>query len=166
MINELLNLRSGRQSEALATKLGNNHHLVPEMVNFICNSNPQVAWRASWVLNKVADKEPVILLPYHPKLVEILKVTTSNGVRRHLTNILGSYPSTACEDGVLVDLCLKWITDLKIPVAVKANSMLLMQHICKVYPELIPEFKGAIEIGLESASPGYKSRARKVIFNL
>jgi len=166
MHHELLNIRSGGMSEAFACRLHQNPASIPEMIDQIKSSNPMVAWRAAWILDKLAEKHAASLLPHHSQLVDLLKETQSNGVRRHLTRILGNNPSKACEDGKLVDLCLEWILLPKIPVAVKANAMLLMLGICKIYPDLIHELRLAIEAGLEEGSPGYKSRAKKVLQKL
>jgi hypothetical protein len=166
MQHEILNIRSGGMSEAFASRLHHNPDSIPEMIDQIESSNPIVAWRAAWVIDKLAEKHAILLLPHHTRLVNLLKETQSNGVRRHLTRILGNNPSKACEDGKLVDLCMEWIFLPKIPVAVKANAMQLMLELCKVYPDLIPELRLAIEAGLDEGSPGYKSRAKKVLQSL
>lgn len=163
MHQELLSLLSGNMSQNFASRLNQNPASIPDMIDQMENSNPVIAWRAGWVMEKLADIEPRLLIPYHLRLVTILKKTKVNGLRRHLTRILGSYPSKACEDGELVDLCLEWIYLPKIPVAVKANAMTLMLELCKIYPDLRPELKLAIESGFDSATPGYKSRAKKIL---
>ena len=163
---ELLTIRSSGMSEDFAHRLMQNPSSIASMIDQIENTNPVVAWRAAWIIDKLSDQYPHLLRPHHPKLLTILKKTTSNGVRRHLTRILSGNFSEVCEDGELVDLCLEWIFLPKIPVAVKANAMTLMLELTKIYPDLIPELKTAIEAGLETASPGYKSRARKVLKKL
>jgi hypothetical protein len=163
---ELLSIRSSGMSEDFAHRLMQDPNSIPAMINQIENTNPVAAWRAAWVIDKLSEQHPQLLLPHHPRLLSILKTTSSNGVRRHITRILAGNFSKACEDGELVDLCLQWIFLPKIPVAVKANAMTLMLELTKIYPDLIPELKIAIEAGLETASPGYKSRARKVLQRL
>lgn len=163
---ELLSIRSTGMSQDFAHRLVQNCNSIPAMIEQIENTNPVVSWRAAWVIDKLGEQQPHLLLDHHPRLLTILKKTSSNGVRRHLTRILAGNFSKACEDGELVDLCLEWIFSPKIPVAVKANAMSLMLEFTKIYRDLIPELKIAIEAGMETASPGYKSRARKVLQTL
>lgn len=166
MFQELLNIRSGGMSEAFANQLKQNPNSIPEMIDQIENPNPIVAWRAAWVIDKLVKNDPLIMLPYHLRLIKILKQTPSNGVRRHLTRILSSTPSQASEDGVLVDLCFEWILNPKIPVAVKVNAMQLILELCKIYPDLKPELRLTIEAGVENGTPAYKSCAKKILQNL
>ena len=93
----------------------------------------------------------------------MLKKTKNNSIRRLFTKILGANLTKECEDGEIIDKCLNWIIQPKIPVAVKANAMQLLFEICKVYPELIPEFRMVVEEGLPAGSKGYKSKARNLL---
>lgn len=166
MQQELLSLRSGGMSQEFANRLLLNPELIPEMIGQMEHKNHVIAWRAAWILDKLSESSPEALLAYYPELVRILKETSLNGIRRHLTKIIGNYPSPACEDGQLVDYCLEWIFLPKIPVAVKVNAMTLMLAISNIYPELKSELKIAIESGMEGATPGYKSRALKILKTL
>ncbi len=166
MQQELLSLRSGEMSQEFANRLLLNPELIPEMIGQMEHKNPVIAWRAAWILDKLSESSPKVLVAYHPELVRILMQTPLNGIRRHLTKILGNCPSPACEDGQLVNCCLEWILLPKMPVAVKVNAMTLMLAISNTYPELKSELKIAIESGMEGATPGYKSRALKILKTL
>ena len=157
------NFRSIRTIDELVSEVYQNPTLIESIIVHIENPNRTVAWRTAWIIDKLSTKKPSLIEPYHKTLVEMLKKTGSNSIRRHLTKILGANPTKECEDGELIDKCLNWVIHPKIPIAVKANAMQLLFELCKIYPELIPEFRIVVEEGLPTGSAGYKSRARMIL---
>ena len=160
------NLRSIGMIDEIVAEIYQNPALIDAIIIHIENPAPTVAWRTAWIIDKLAVKNKLLIEPYHKILVGMLKKTNNNSIRRHLTKILSANPTKECEDGELIDKCLNWIIHPKVPVAVKANAMQLLFEICKVYPELIPEFRMVVEEGLPTGSQGYKSKARKMLKGL
>ena len=157
------NLRSINTIDEIVSEIYQNPVLIDEVIMYIENPNPTIAWRTAWIIDKLSVKKPALIEPYHKTLVGMLKKTKNNSIRRLFTKILGANLTKECEDGELIDKCLNWIIQPKIPVAVKANAMQLLFEICKVYPELIPEFRMVVEEGLPAGSKGYKSKARNLL---
>ena len=160
------NLKSIGMIDQIAGEVYQNPALIDAIIIHIEHFDSTVAWRTAWIIDKLSVKNPSLIEPYHKMLVGMLKKTKNNSIRRHLTKILGTNPTKECEDGELIDKCLNWIIHTKVPVAVKANTMQLLYELCKLYPELIPEFRMVIEEGLPTGSNGYKSRARKILKQL
>ena len=157
------NLRSIETIDEIVSEIYQNPALIDEIIGFVENHNPTVAWRTAWILDKLSVKKPSLIVPYHKTLVGMLKKTNNNSIRRLFTKILGANLTKDCEDGELIDKCLNWIIHPKIPIAVKANAMQLLFELCRIYPELIPEFRMVVEEGLPTGSKGYKSKARNLL---
>ena len=157
------NLRSIGTIDEIVSEIYQNPTLISEAITYIENPNPTIAWRTAWIIDKLSVKKTALIEPYHKTLVGILKKTGNNSIRRLLAKILAANPTKDCEDGELIDKCLNWIIQPKIPVAVKANVMQLLFEICRTYPELIHEFRMVVEEGLPTGSKGYKSKARNLL---
>jgi len=64
---------------------------------------------------------------------------------------------------VATDLCLDWLQQESVPVAIKAYSMEMLLKIAKLYPELKHEFIAIINEQLpNNPQGGYISRARNI----
>ncbi|ASB50760.1 hypothetical protein [Alkalitalea saponilacus] len=159
-------LKSGEESRLLAKQLFEQQEGIPIVIKCITNRDKKVAWRAAWILDNFSRENHKMLIPFVNRFCEILISTPHQGVRRHLTNILCAFPAETIEDGRVVDACLKWITEEKSDIAVKANAMQLVANICRVYPELASEIINVIEQGMENGSPGIKNRGEKIIASL
>jgi hypothetical protein len=162
--DQVLNeIKSGGQSRYFADILKTDPGQIPSLIKAISHKEARIAWRAAWVLDNFARKNYTMLEPYSNDLRIILLKTPLNGVRRHLTRIFCELPAATYSDGRIIDLCFSWINDSKIPVAVKANAMQMIANLCNIYPELTRELILTIENGYNTATAGYKSRARKVM---
>ena len=160
------NLQTFRMIDDLVNEIYQTPELVEEIIIHLTNSNQTVAWRTAWIIDKMSVKNRFLIEPHHKALVSVLKKTPNNSIRRHLTKILAANLTKECEDGELIDKCLNWIIHPKVPVAVKANTMQLLYKLCKLYPELIPEFCLVIEEGIPTGSQGYKTKARNILKSL
>ena len=127
------------------------------------NNAAKVAWRAAWVLDNFARSNQNKILPFLGVLTEILISTSHHGVRRHITRILCDIDPAFIEDGRVVDCCIRWLTDQKSPVAVKANAMTVLANLCTLYPELSGELTPIIETGMTNGTPGFRSRGKKIM---
>jgi len=161
--NELNSLLEERKIEWIVGYLLKNPEETPLIIRLIKSDNEKIAWRSAWVLDHLNVKNPDISAPFLPEMLQILKKTSFNGVRRSLLRILVTNPTKINEDGEMLDLCFKWISSPVIPIAVRAHSMQYVFDLLPKYPELKNEFSHSLELALNDESKGVRTKARKLL---
>lgn len=126
----------------------------------------RVPQRAAHVVSICYDKQPELVLPYIPELLEKLKEKNLKGsLKRNILRILqfGHIPSD--EMGWVYDLVFGYMMDPKEEIAVRAFSFTVLYEISQIHPELKMELESAIRMVLEeeNSSPGIQSRGRKTL---
>jgi hypothetical protein len=86
-----------------------------------------------------------------------------NAVKRNTMRLLQFAKIPKAYSGQVVEKCFHYLLDKKEAVAVKVFSMTVLSHIVRNEPELKHELRIIIEDYLPYATPGFISRARKVL---
>ncbi|MGQ1948026.1 hypothetical protein ACT3CD_13095 [Geofilum sp. OHC36d9] len=162
----LISIKSGGQSKYFSSYLQQHPEELPELIKTISHSEPKIAWRAAWVVDNLARNKRHLVEPYLSQLTNIVLKTSHHGVHRHITNILRMIDPADIDNGHLVDTCFHWMTNSNTPVALQANAMEIIANLCTIYPELANELVSIIDAGYEMGSPGYRSRATKILKKL
>lgn len=122
--------------------------------------------RAAWVIESICLKHPFLIKPYLDELCYALPRIKNHGIKRHMMKILTFQEIPEKHLGNLIDLSFRWLQDADIPVAVKVHSMQIIYNTIRQYPELKDEFVAVMEEQIPRNSPGFRSRARRLIANL
>lgn len=123
--------------------------------------------RSAWAVRYVGEKAPEIMAPWLPKLVaQLRQPVLHDAIKRNTLNVFEGLDFSAEFDDDLADLCFQYLEDPKEPIAVRCASMTVLEKICQRVPELKSDFRLILETHLEHGSPGFKSRARKVMSRL
>ena len=59
--------------------------------------------------------------------------------------------------------CFQFIENPKEAIAIKIISLTLLGNLAKDYPEILPELRVVIESRWEMETPGFRSRAKKIL---
>jgi len=125
------------------------------------------SWRAAWLMDKIHEKEPSLIRPLIPQLIEQLKVEKSDGKKRHWLKIVSLNPIPEESMGFLTDYCISAFTSSKEPIAVRVHAMQILHNIALLEPGLNPEIRTILEHEIENhPSAGLVSRGRKLVKNL
>ena len=143
-----------------------NPDKIGELMSCFFDDNPHICQRAAWPVGDLGEKYPELLIPYLPQMISNVKEPKHDAVIRNTVRTW-QYMSVP-EDylGEIFELCFNYITDPKIPVAIRAFSMKVCANICKAVPEMKEELILAIEDQLENGSAGIKSRGKNVVKQL
>ena len=68
--------------------------------------------------------------------------------------------------GDVAAVCFEFLMNPKEPIAVRVFSMTVLANLAKLLPDLQGELRIVIEDQLPYSSPGFMSRAKKVLKNL
>lgn len=122
--------------------------------------------RASWPLGHIGEQHPYLLKNYIPEIIERLKKPGHPSVHRNLIRSLQYLDIPEEHQGPLVDISFNFLTSRQTPVAIRVFSMTLLGNIIQSFPELVDELAETIRTYYPHESPGFKSRARKVMKQL
>ena len=119
--------------------------------------------RASWPMPLIVESYPELISPYLEKLIKNLENPSHNAVVRNTVKLLQGIDIPEKFQGQVINICMKLLSDPKESVANRVFSMTVIYNISKKWPDLQNELRLLIESQMESESPGFKSRGRKIL---
>lgn len=134
---ELLKEHSKSQTNKIIKYVADDKLKFKELINLFFNGEFVVKQRAAWPLSYVAIEHPELIKPYFSKLTHQLSKTENHpSINRNILRIFEEMDIPEKHHGNLIDLCLKFIVDIKQPIAIRAFSITVAVNISKNYPEL------------------------------
>ena len=167
LANLILAERNKEHTRYLAEEvIGNNEEAFAQLWQLVKEGEPPLPRRAAWVLELCAENHPHLTTPLLQEFVAQLEKPGHPAVGRHLAKILARRPIPEELQGILYDLCLRWILSPAQPVANKVHCMEIALGIARGNEDLAAELVLVIKDQLEFSSAGFKARARKVFKTL
>jgi hypothetical protein len=113
--------------------------------------------RASNVIEKADDLRPGFARQLIPKIIRHLTVFKNDGPRRQFLRMLSRYVDEMDENdtGLLYDVCFAFVCDKAQPVAVRHNALLVIESICRRYPDLKNEICSALRLRINEESGAF-----------
>ena len=144
-----------------------NHENISVLAQIALYGTQPKSWRAAWLMDKIHEKEPSLIRPLIPQIIEQLKVEKSEGKKRHLLKLISLNPLPGESLGFLTDYCISVFTSSKEPIAVRVHAMQVLHNIALFEPELKSEICAIMEHEIENhPSAGLESRGRKLLKSL
>ena len=151
----------------LMHEITHNPENIPVLAQIALYGTRPKSCRAAWLMDKIHEKEPSLIRPLIPQMIEQLKVEKSEEKKRHLLKLvsLNSLPGESL--GFLTDYCISVFTSSKEPIAVRVHAMQILHNIALLEPELKSEICAIMEHEIENhPSAGLGSRGRKLLKSL
>ncbi|MBA4410380.1 MAG: hypothetical protein Q8S54_08825 [Bacteroidota bacterium] len=124
-------------------------------------------WRAMWMVDKIHEKHPELVIPYFPVMTDFLLRTQNNSKRRHLLKLISENDIPEETMAVLLNYCIPVFTNASLSVAVRVHAMQILFNIAQKEPDFSAELIELIEQEIEfHGSAGIASRGRKLIQKL
>ncbi|MBS0029770.1 hypothetical protein ACTJJ0_16805 [Chitinophaga sp. 22321] len=163
--SEILAEHSRAQSLHITGWIGHDAVRFKQLIQLFLHDEYRVVQRAAWIISMVADNHPLLLTPHLPAMVARMEEKgMPAAVRRNVVRILQQVPIPENLHGPVMNCCFAFLEDPQETTAVKAFSMTVLARLAGNYPEIKNEIRLLIEELLENnASPGIRSRARKVL---
>jgi hypothetical protein len=153
--------------EWLQQEIIQNHNLYKLLVDIAFYDKKSKSWRAAYMLDKINDTNPNLLLPYLEQMLNQLKVESSSSKKRHFLKLLSQNRIPDHYTGFLFDYCLKNINSAKEPPAVRVHAMQILFNLTQTFPELREEVLSVIEHEMEyHSTAGIISRGKKLVDKL
>jgi len=125
------------------------------------------AERASRVICVCSLNFPELFKPYCSRIIGALKNLTNEGAMRNFLKTLAEVPVklTKKDKSVLLNQCFDYLV-ANYPIAVQVFSMQILYNLSCEIPEIGEELYRILEEKLTDASPGYRSRARRIMMQM
>jgi hypothetical protein len=138
-----------------------------ELMDCFLSCEYRVAQRAAWAVSQSVEKNPAIVEPYIEMLVDQLsRKDVHNAVIRNSLRILQNLDIPEEFHGKILNACFAFIEDPSAPIAIKAFSLTMLDNLSKHYPEIKHELKLIIEERLDTETPAFKARAKRILGKL
>lgn len=163
----LLKEHSRIQTSRIVKYIGKNDDRFASLVKIYLAGPYRVTQRAAWPLSNCIEAHPGLITPHWKVLIDFAKKPgVHDAVKRNTVRLLQFIDIPPKHQGKVADLCFRFLQDTSEPIAVRCFSMTVLARIAKEKPELKNELKILIEDQFPYATPGFLSRAKKVLKQL
>jgi transcription termination factor NusB len=166
--DELLTIIQSWENLALVVRHITDHpeHLDALMKQALDDSEPR-NWRAAWMVDKIHEKHPELIIPYLPVMTDFVMVTRNAGKKRHLLKLISLHELPENKIGELLNFCIEILTSLSEPIAVRAHAMQVLYNIALKEPDFAPELIELIQQEMEfHGSAGINAKGKNIIKQL
>ena len=136
---------------------------------FTSRDDVTMTQRAGMVLGWYGEEFPGRLAPYFGELLEAARAPIHSVVPRNVFRVFSLLSLTQIDErleGPLLEVAFARLTDPGQTVTVHVYCMQIVATLTERYPELAGELRDTLRDGLEESTPGYRSRAKKIIKQL
>jgi hypothetical protein len=164
---EILKNHSQNQARKVADYVGNNPARFKSLLEVFMRGPFRVSQRASWPLNLCVERYTKLINPHFPSILKMAKKPGVHAaVKRNIFRMLQFVTIPKRHQGHVTDIAFKFLMDTKEPVAIRVFAMTVLANIAMEEPGMKEELRIVIEDGLPYGSPGYVSRAKKILKQL
>lgn len=132
------------------------------------NLTDKFHYKAIWILELLAEKNPELLLPYIEVIAQTIPQYKHESAIRGMSRVVYFVSTSKAillsekQQQKIIEICLDWlIGDIK--VAPKAYAMHTLAHFAKGRDWLKEELRNIINKDFHNQSAGYKAAAREIL---
>lgn len=162
---QLLKEHSKENTRLITEYIGSDPERYATLMGIFNSEGWMAVQRGAWVVSEVGMRYPELLIPHLDDLISAIETPPHPAIARNGLKVIAesNVPLTEDQEGRIVQLSFDLLTDPKVPVAIHVYAMQCIANLLPVYPDLAIELKQLLEEGMEHGSPGYRSRARKIL---
>lgn len=166
--NELVELIKSWENLALVVKhIGNYPEHLDTLMKLVFDDSSPRNWRAAWMVDKIHEKHPELIMAYLPALTGFVLTTKNEGKKRHLLKLISLHEIPEERMAELLNFCIDVFTSPGEPIAVRAHAMQLLFNIAQKEPDFAGELIELIQNEMElHGSAGISARGRQLIKKL
>ena len=162
-IKESLN---AKYIEAIAHAAIDDASILKKLVYDSLTLTDREAFRASWIVAKVADTRLDLVEPYINFISEKILDSNNGGViRMHLHTISLCDVNIIDEDirGELIEMCFNNLKSKDASICLRTNCMDVLYKFYGIYPDLKNELVSTIKIVMTDGTAGIKARGKAIL---
>lgn len=165
---ELLALIQSWENLAVVIRYISEHpeHL-DALMKLVFDDREDRNWRAAWMVDRLHDKHPELIIPYLPMMTDFVLTTHNIGKKRHLLKLISQHAIQEDKMATLLNFCIDIFTSAHETVAVRVHAMQILFQIALKEPDFANELIELIEHEIEfHGSAGIAARGRKLLKKL
>ena len=163
-IREQLRQTHSKQScEAIIEHIESHPNALTVLMKCFIDDDWRMNQRAAEAVEIISKKRPDWLREYYPDLLTRLKSPKHDAFVRNVLRAWQHLDIPENYQGEVADYCFQYLANPRAAVAIRVFAMTILKNICLHWPEMADELRWLIEEHLPLASPGFKSRGKKVL---
>ncbi len=152
------------QRDRIVAYIGADPKRFAELVQLFLAGPYRITQRASWPLSTCIENHPQLITPHLRKILALLQQEgIHDAVKRNVLRLLQYITIPKSLQGIVIDLCFKYLSGTQEPVAIRAFSITLLTNLAGNIPELKNELISIIEQRLPYEKPAFVSRSTKAL---
>ena len=161
---QILKANTKANCDKIVKWVGDSQQRFDELFALFMNDEYRVVQRSGWPVSYCVGFHPGFIKKHFAKLIKnVKKPGIHDAIKRNTVRLLQYADIPAKYQGEIMDLCFRYISSPDEPVAIKAFSLTVLQHLSRHYPEIKNELKVIIEERWDFETAAFKSRARKIL---
>ncbi|PWG78564.1 hypothetical protein DDR33_21620 [Pararcticibacter amylolyticus] len=171
LIQQLKASLTKRGSQRIADICVSEPALMHELLLLSFHHEPEIAFRAAWVLETSALQYPEGFRQNIPVFLQRYGDQSNNSCQRHFSKIMMHLLKTNAipepfDYAAIIEPTFVWLADEQIPVAVKANCMSILFMLRKKEDWIGEELRAQIEFLMKDGTAAIQSRGKKILHKL
>ena len=159
------------QSKKLTTEIvdyvNGSPNLFKELLEIYLNGPYRITQRAAWPLSYCLEKWPYLIDPHYKKILQFMRKSDAHdAAKRNTMRLLQFVEIPKRYHGQVADLCLAYIQDPSVAVAIRVFSMTVLEKIIHNQPDMQKELKLILEDEMPYGSAAFRSRGMKILKKL
>lgn len=160
----ILKEHSKAQTNRIVRYVGNDKNRFAELMKLFLTGDRLTVQRAGWPLSYCVEKHPELVQPHFKKMMDFLdKPGNHEAATRNIVRLLQHVSIPKKFEGRVMNTCFEFIAAHETPVAIKAFSLTVLEHMANDFPEIKSELKLIIEERWEHETAAFRSRAKKIL---
>lgn len=161
----LLKEHSRKQAIKISKFISNDPKKFKILAQLFLGDNYRLAQRAAYSVNFCGANYPELIIPYIPKMLNILESNNvHDAVKRNTLRLFQFIQIPKKYHGKVVATSFNLLQDNNQPIAIRVFAMTVIANLCRFYPELANELMPIIEIEMsQNPKPAFISRAKKAL---
>ncbi|HEY5393456.1 MAG TPA: hypothetical protein VIJ57_15130 [Hanamia sp.] len=162
--NQILKEHTKENCKKIVDWVGNDLGRFNELFHLFLEDENRVTQRTAWPMSYCVIAHPDLMKNNFEKLIDNLnRPKLHDAIKRNTVRLLQTVVIPEKYEGVVMDICFKYLESPREAVAIKAFSLTILERLSRKYPEIIPEIKMLIEDQLPHQTAAFKGRAKKLL---
>jgi hypothetical protein len=164
---QLLKVHSKENCNLIVAWVGNNQKRFDELFEIFMGNESRLVQMSSWPLSYCVETYPNLIQEHIARLLKNMKRKEQHdAVKRHTLRMLQFVEIPKKYQGEVMTMCFNFIQDIGEKPTTKVFSLVALENLAKLYPEIIDELRLILETQMPRESAGFKSRAKKMLGKL
>ncbi|MFT6726067.1 MAG: hypothetical protein ACJAV7_000511 [Flavobacteriales bacterium] len=135
------------------------------LLNIIVNGKPPSNAKGAWVFRQLSNMDTSLVKETYSQFIPPLSKLSPDGIKRDLLKVILNTGFDQEYAGQLATDCLGFLQSPPTAVAVKYNSMIILDRICKMWPEMQREYHLVLSNMMSHETNSFKRQAQKRLLN-